>query len=64
MRRAGKANPGSPDARDEFANSIARYPKARIGDDLRGPDSLGTQLHRPDRLASALQSPLPGADSH
>jgi hypothetical protein len=26
MRRAGKANPGFPDARDEFADSIGCYP--------------------------------------
>jgi WD40 repeat protein len=42
---------------------IDRYLTWRVGDELQSADSLGPRLHRPDRLAAALKSPLPGPDS-
>jgi WD40 repeat protein len=38
---------------------VQRYLAWRVGADLQTPDSVGTQLHRPDRLESALKLPLP-----
>jgi hypothetical protein len=48
----------------EGSPGIDRYVAWRVGDQLQAADSLGPQLHRPDRLATALKSPLPEPDSH
>jgi WD40 repeat protein len=43
---------------------IDRYITWRVGDELQSAASLGPRLHRPDRLAAALNSPLPEAAPH
>jgi WD40 repeat protein len=37
---------------------VERYLAWRVGEYLRTPDSVGVQLHRPDRLESALKLPV------
>jgi WD40 repeat protein len=44
-----------PDGFYDGSPGVERYLAWRVGDDLLTPASLGTQLHRPDRLASALR---------
>jgi WD40 repeat protein len=48
-----------PDGYYDGSPGIERYLAWRVGSDLQTPDSLGTQLHRPDRLESALRPPRP-----
>jgi hypothetical protein len=48
----------------EGSPGIDQYLAWRVGDELQAADSLGPRLHRPDRLAMALKSPLPEPDSH
>ena len=54
----------TPDGFYEGSPGIDRYLAWRVGNDLQGPDSLGPRLHRPDRLAAALTSPLPEPEAH
>src|SRR5262245_2863486 len=53
----------TPEGFYDGAPGVERYLAWRVGEDLQTPDSVGVQLHRPDRLASALklQLPKPGA---
>jgi WD40 repeat protein len=53
----------TPDGFYEGSPGIDRYLAWRVGDDLRGPDSLGPRLHRPDRLEAALKPTLSERDS-
>lgn len=52
----------SPDGFYEGSPGIDRHLAWRVGDDLKTPDSLGPQLHRPDRIASVLQLAAPKPD--
>jgi hypothetical protein len=54
----------TPDGFYEGSPDIDQYLAWRVGDDLRGPDSLGPRLHRPDRLEAALKPALSERDSH
>jgi WD40 repeat protein len=54
----------TPDGFYEGSPGIDRFLAWRVGDDLRAPDSLGLQLHCPDRLEAALKPPLLELDSH
>jgi WD40 repeat protein len=49
----------NPDGFYDGSPGVERYLAWRVGEDLQTPDSLGPQLHRPDRLASALKLSLP-----
>jgi WD40 repeat protein len=44
-----------PDGYYDGSPGVERYLAWRVGDDLRTPDSLGAQLHRPDRIEAALK---------
>ena len=48
-----------PDGFYDGSPGVERYLAWRVGEDLRTPASVAVQLHRPDRLASALKLPLP-----
>src|SRR5262249_30074271 len=48
-----------PDGFYDGSLGVERYLAWRVGADLQTPSSLGVQLHRPDRLASALKLDLP-----
>jgi WD40 repeat protein len=48
-----------PDGYYDGSPGVERYLAWRVGDDLRTPDSLAEQLHRPDRIESALKLPRP-----
>src|SRR5262249_40547382 len=48
-----------PEGNYDAPVALAAYLAWRVGEDLRTPDSVGVQLHRPDRLASVLKPPLP-----
>jgi WD40 repeat protein len=48
-----------PDGYYDGSPGVERYLAWRVGDDFRTPDSLGGRLHRPDRIASALNLPRP-----
>ena len=50
-----------PDGFYDGSPGVERYLAWRVGEDLKTPDSLGAELHRPDRLASALQLDRPKA---
>jgi WD40 repeat protein len=52
-----------PDGYYDGSPGIERYLAWRVGDDLQVPDSVGTQLHRPDRIESALKLVRPKPDS-
>jgi WD40 repeat protein len=43
-----------PDGFYEGSPDVDRFLAWRVGDELKKPDSLGSQLHRPDRVESAL----------
>jgi WD40 repeat protein len=45
----------SPDGFYDGSRGVERYLAWRVGEDLKAPSSLGVQLHRPDRLESALK---------
>jgi RNA polymerase sigma factor (sigma-70 family) len=45
----------SPDGFYDGSPGVDRYLAWRVGDDLKTPDSLGSQLHRPDRLEAAVR---------
>jgi WD40 repeat protein len=49
----------SPDGFYDGSPGVERYLAWRVGEDLRTPDSLGAQLHRPDWLESVLKLQLP-----
>jgi WD40 repeat protein len=53
-----------PDGYYDGSPGVERYLAWRIGDDLRTPDSLGAQLHRPDRIESALSLRVSTSDLH
>jgi WD40 repeat protein len=46
-----------PDGYYDGSPGVERYLAWRVGNDLQTPDSLGTPLHRPDRIESALKLP-------
>jgi RNA polymerase sigma factor (sigma-70 family) len=48
-----------PDGYYDGSAGVERYLAWRVGDDLQTPDSVGTALHRPDRIESALKLPGP-----
>jgi WD40 repeat protein len=48
-----------PDGYYDGSPGVERYLGWRVGDDLQTPDSLGAQLHRPERIESALTPPRP-----
>jgi WD40 repeat protein len=48
-----------PDGYYDGSPGVERYLAWRVGQDLKTPESVGVQLHRPDRLASALKPPRP-----
>jgi WD40 repeat protein len=48
-----------PDGFYDGSPGVERYLAWRVSDDLHTPDSIGVQLHRPDRITSALKLPLP-----
>src|SRR5262249_25909125 len=48
-----------PDGYYDGSPGVERYLAWRVADDLRTPDSLGTPLHRPERIESALKLPPP-----
>jgi WD40 repeat protein len=48
-----------PDGFYDGSPGVERYLAWRVGDELLTPDTLGPQLHRPDRIASALTLPRP-----
>jgi len=52
-----------PDGYYDGSPGVERYLAWRVGEDLRTPDSIGVQLHRPDRLAAALKLEFPRAGS-
>jgi RNA polymerase sigma factor (sigma-70 family) len=52
-----------PDGYYDGSPGVERYLAWRVGDELRTPDSLGAQRHRPDRIESALKPPRPGRAS-
>jgi WD40 repeat protein len=45
----------TPDGFYNGSPGVERYLAWRVGDDLQTPASLGAQLHRPDRIESALK---------
>jgi WD40 repeat protein len=45
----------SPDGFYDGSPGVERYLAWRVGMDLRTPDSIGVQLHRPDRIESSLK---------
>jgi WD40 repeat protein len=47
-----------PDGYYDGSPGVERYLAWRVGDDLQTPDTLGVQLHRPDRIEAALKLPL------
>jgi WD40 repeat protein len=49
----------SPDGFYDGSSDVGRYLVWWLGGALRTPDTLGPQLHRPDRLASALKKSVP-----
>jgi WD40 repeat protein len=53
-----------PDGYYDGSPGVERYLAWRVGDDLQTPDSLGAQLHRPDRIESALKRLLSNSDLH
>src|SRR5258707_1074075 len=44
-----------PDGYYDGSPGVERYLGWRVGDEFKTPASIGVQLHRPDRLAAALQ---------
>jgi WD40 repeat protein len=52
-----------PDGFYDGSPGVERYLAWRVGDELLTADSLGPQLHRPDRLASALRLSPPNPAS-
>jgi WD40 repeat protein len=46
-----------PDGYYDGSPGVDRFLAWRVGDELLTPESLGPQLHRPDRLADALKLP-------
>jgi WD40 repeat protein len=52
-----------PDGYYDGSPGVERYLAWRVGEDLRAPDTIGVQLHRPDRLAVALKLEFPKASS-
>jgi hypothetical protein len=44
-----------PDGYYDGSPSVERYLAWRVGDDLLTPATVGVQLHRPDRIESALK---------
>jgi WD40 repeat protein len=48
-----------PDGFYEGSPGVVRYLAWRVGDELLTPDSLGAQLHRPDKIEAALSAGLP-----
>jgi hypothetical protein len=53
----------NPDGFYDGSLGVERYLAWRMGEDLQTPDSVGVQLHRPDRLASVLNLRLPKSGS-
>jgi WD40 repeat protein len=53
----------NPDGFYDGSRGIERYLAWRVGDDLQKPDSLKAQLHRPDRIESALKLQRPNSAS-
>jgi WD40 repeat protein len=53
----------NPDGFYDGSRGVERYLAWRVGEDLKTPDSVGVQLHSPDRLESALKLllPIPGS---
>jgi WD40 repeat protein len=49
----------SPEDFYDGSPGVERYLAWRVGDDLKTPDSVGTQLHRPDKIEAALRAGLP-----
>src|SRR5262249_26776193 len=52
-----------PDGYYDGSPGVERYLASRVGADLKTPDSVGVQLHQPDRLAAALKLDGPKAGS-
>jgi WD40 repeat protein len=48
-----------PDGYYDGSPGVERYLGWRVGDEFKTADSLGPQLHRPDRIESALKLPHP-----
>ena len=53
-----------PDGYYDGSPGVERYLAWRVGDDLQTPASLAAQLHRPDRIESALKLQLANSGSH
>ena len=51
-----------PDGFYDGSPGVERYLAWRVGDELKTPASKGVQLHRPDRIAAALQLRLAASD--
>jgi WD40 repeat protein len=49
----------SPDGYYDGSSGIDRYLAWRVGDELQTPETLGPQLHRPDRVSAALKLDIP-----
>jgi RNA polymerase sigma factor (sigma-70 family) len=49
-----------PDGYFDGSPGVERYLGWRVDDELKTADSLGPELHRPDRIESALKLPRPG----
>ncbi|HJZ59659.1 MAG TPA: WD40 repeat domain-containing protein [Gemmataceae bacterium] len=49
----------NPEGFYDGSPGVERYLAWRVGEDLKTPDSIGVELHRPDRVASALKLPFP-----
>jgi hypothetical protein len=52
----------TPDGSYDGSPGVDRYLAWRVGDDLPTADSLGPQLHRPERVAAALKLAPPNSD--